>query len=158
MRRRRREGGGERGGEGEGEKEERGREGRGSEIQMRIEISQTDSLIIFFKTNRKWSYTCMVYSGPHKPVGVVEANLLNDNVHEQVPDSGGERWEGVATLISSQFHQVVLEIVEEKANNKHIEGNSAKSLLVHLPVYLRWGWKREGREEGKEGRRTSKVY
>lgn len=36
------------------------------------------------------------------PVGVVEANLLKEDVHEQVPDSGGERWEGVATLIS--FH------------------------------------------------------
>ena len=109
----------------------------------------------------------MVYSGPHKPVGVVEANLLNDDVHEQVPDSGGECREGVATLISSHFHQVVLEKVEEKSNNKHIEGNSAKSPLVHLPVYLRWGWKRERREGrreggeegrrggGEEGRRTS---
>ena len=36
------------------------------------------------------------------PVGVVEANLLKEDVHEQVPDSGGERWEGVATFIS--FH------------------------------------------------------
>jgi len=36
------------------------------------------------------------------PVRVVEADLLKEDVHEQVPDSGGERWEGVATFIS--FH------------------------------------------------------
>ena len=92
-----------------------------------------------------------------KPVRVVEADLLNDDVHEHVPHSGGERGEGVATLVSPQFHQIVLEKVEEQANNKHIEEDSAKPVFVHLPVYLmgggegggRGGGRREGgREEG----------
>ena len=69
-------------------------------------------------------------------MSVVEANLLNNDVYEQVPDGGGERGEGVATVVPSKFHRRVFGQVEQEANNKHVEEDSAKSFLVHLPVYL----------------------
>ena len=46
-------------------------------------------------------------------MSVVEANLLNNDVYEQVPDGGGERGEGVATVIPSKFYHRVLGQVEQ---------------------------------------------
>ena len=70
------------------------------------------------------------------PVSVVEANLLNDDVYEQVPDGGGERGEGVAAVVPSKFYRRVLGQIEQEANDKRVEENPAKCFLVHLPVYL----------------------
>ena len=67
---------------------------------------------------------------------VVEANLLDNDVYEQVPDGGGECGEGVAAVVSSKFYRRVLGQIEQEANDKRIEENPAKCFLVHLPVYL----------------------
>ena len=72
----------------------------------------------------------------HTPVAVVEANLLNNNVAEQVPDCGEERGKLIATLIATPNRQRIHDQVIERSNQKYIECYHLKCSFVLLPVHL----------------------
>ena len=54
------------------------------------------------------------------PVAVVEADLFNDNVAEEVPDSGEEGGQLVATLVPPPDSQRVDDHVESRTNHKDV--------------------------------------
>ena len=72
----------------------------------------------------------------YAPVGVVEAQFLNQHVDKEVPQGGGEGGEFIAT-----GHGTTVDgkhaYVEHCPNPQAIQGTSLQSLLVLLPVHLR---------------------
>ena len=72
----------------------------------------------------------------YAPVIVVEANLLHDNVAEQVPDCDQEGGQLIATLVAAPHCQWVHNKVEERTNHKDVQSYQLQSLFVLLPTHL----------------------
>ena len=72
----------------------------------------------------------------YAPVIVVEANLLHDNVAEQVPDCDQEGGQLIATLVATPHRQWVHDKVEERTNHKDVQSYQLQSLFVLLPTHL----------------------